>query len=123
MVYSNSEKVQELTPGSTRHNHAVVASKISDGFCISNLLYYFMVDVVDSCFETLLKAVSAGGDFEGTVRAHQRFMSDVTRLCFVYMPALRDSVNSVLRCCLELTALIERSEDICAIPSAEIAAL
>ena len=52
-------------------------------FFISNLLFYFQVDVIDAEYENLLHAMNSSDDFKTVLQSHKQFLSAITKMSLV----------------------------------------
>ncbi|XP_019758234.1 gamma-tubulin complex component 4 isoform X2 [Dendroctonus ponderosae] len=85
-------------------NHTFSKQKISSGvwalrhnlmFLVNNLQYYMQVNVVETHFSILLKAVKRAGEFEDIIKIHHEFVTNLLVKSFVLEP--EESQNSTIK--------------------------
>ncbi len=94
-----------------QHLAPLLALRTSMAYFATNLNYYLQIDVVDTEFTLLKKAIGTTTDFYGTLRAHSTFQSHVKQMTFVGVPALSVSLHAPLACANEMCQLLAANQN------------
>eukprot|EP01041_Mallomonas_annulata_P008780 gene8780-18157_t len=74
-------------------------------FFISNLYYYFQVDVVDSEFSSLCTEINGSTDLQAVMRSHRNFITTIIRLSMIDNLSVQDGLDRILQICLRFVSL------------------
>lgn len=80
-------------------------------FVVDNIFYYLQVDVVESEFADLLRRIEASKDFESVHHAHDEYLANLTRHCFLYTPAVSRALQRLFDVCLRFCGEVEARGD------------
>lgn len=86
--------------------------KHSMHFFINNLLYYLQVDVIDAQFSELEESLLSGTNFQSFLRNQRKFLANAMKMSMLNNPALLQSINKVLHCCVRFIAVCRLVEQL-----------
>ncbi|KAF8764258.1 Gamma-tubulin complex component 4 like protein [Argiope bruennichi] len=77
-------------------------------FLIDNFQYYILVDVLESCFSSLMDKLETVKDFEEIQQYHNRFLTSVISQCFLELWTVHHSLEEILELCSSFCSLVNR---------------
>jgi len=94
------ERINRLMP--------VYALRAKMQFFIDNLQYYLLEDVIEVQFNLLMNKLNESEDFDTVHQAHEEYISQLAKQCFLHARVVSSSLYSIFDICFDFCKLLSR---------------
>ena len=111
LQYVWAMKVRVLKRNNSAHFRKMMLLRQHMSFLIDNIFAYLQVDVLESQWSRLVKAISESSDFEEVRMLHDKYLDSITEQCFLNLSQVLKALQDVLQMCEGLCRLIKQIEE------------